>query len=345
MRKQTVWVFLLVALLPLMAFAQSSGKIVGFVKDAESGEPLVGVNVNIDGTTIGAATDIDGYYVMLNVPVGSYDLIARYVGYQEVTLTGIRVSASITTDANFDLKEAVVEGEGVLVVAEQPLVDRNLTQSVSLVTSEQLENIPIRNFNDIISTQRSVVVQDNLIYIRGGRADEVGFYVDGAPSNNPLTNTQSIYIIREAVEEFQVLAGGYNAEFGGANAGIIRTELKTGGSDFSASFDIQSDDFADEGDEFLGTKSYKHTTTIATLSGPLLTNKIRFFAAVENRYQGDREVRFGEGFTLTNLTDSNRISRIRKQLMSILILMVLPRSAKSSSGLSREPCSSTSWIS
>lgn len=305
MNQKILLVFALLLSLSVCLFAQSSGKVVGVVKDKESGEPLPGVNVSLEGTTYGAATDVDGYYVILQVPVGIYDVKASFIGYKEVTQTGARVSASITTEANFSMEEAVVEGEGVIITAEKPLVEKNVTQSVSLVTSEQLENVPVRGFNNVMATQKSVVVQDNIVYIRGGRNDEVGYYVDGAASTNPLTNTQSIHIIQEAVEEFQVLAGGYTAEFGGANAGIIRTELKTGGNDIKASVDFQTDKFASEGEKFLGTYSYRHHTAVGTISGPLFSNKVRFFAALENQYQGDRAVRFGEPFTFTDVVDAN----------------------------------------
>ena len=305
MSKRILLLTVLLALMPFWAFSQSVGKIVGVVEDKASGEVLPGVNVSLEGTTYGAATDIDGYYVILNVPVGTYEVRASFIGYQEIVYKGVRVSAGVTAEQNFSLEEAAIEGQAVVVTAEKPLVEKHITQSVSLVTSEDLENMPIRGFNNVIATQNSVVVQDDNIYIRGGRDDEVGYYIDGASSVNPLNNTQSLHIIQEAVEEFQVLAGGYTAEFGGANSGIIRTELKTGANDFKASVDFQTDKFANEGEEFLGTYSYRHHNAIATLSGPLAGNKVRFFVAAENQYQGDREVRFSEAFTLPDMIDAN----------------------------------------
>lgn len=303
MSKKVLLLTVLLAFTPFIVFGQSSGKLVGVISDKASGEVLPGVNVSLDGTTLGAASDVDGYFVILNVPVGTYDVRASFIGYQDVLVQGVRVSASKTTEVNFALQEAAIEGQAVVITAEKPLVEKHVTQSVSLVTSEDIENIPIRGFNSLVATQNSVVVQDGNIYIRGGRDDEVGYYIDGASSINPLNNTQSLYIIQEAVEELQVLAGGYTAEFGGANAGIIRTELKTGSSDFKATVDFQTDKFADEGEEFLGTHSFRHHNAVATLSGPLVGNKVRFFIAAENAFQGDRTQRFSEAFTLSNLID------------------------------------------
>lgn len=304
MSKKLLLLTILLVLVPFLSFGQT-GKIIGVVKDAGSGELLPGVNISLEGTTYGAASDVDGYFVILNVPVGVYDIKASFIGYKDVTQTGLRISAGTTTEANFTLEETAIEGQAVVVTAQRPLVEKHVTQSVSLVTSEDLQNIPIRGFNQVMATQNSVVVQDGNIYIRGGRPDEVGYYIDGASTVDPLTNTQSLYVIQEAVEEFQVLAGGYNAEFGGANSGIIRTDLKTGGSKYNITADFQTDKFASEGSKFLGTYSYRHHYAIGTFSGPIGSNKIRFFGAVENAYKGDREVRFSEGFTLTNLVDGN----------------------------------------
>ncbi|MCB0265592.1 MAG: carboxypeptidase-like regulatory domain-containing protein, partial [Calditrichaeota bacterium] len=80
---------LVLAIAPLYLFAQSSGKVVGVVKDKTSGEALPGVNISIEGSQYGAATDVDGYFVILNVPVGVYDIRANFVGYGDVVQQGV----------------------------------------------------------------------------------------------------------------------------------------------------------------------------------------------------------------------------------------------------------------
>ncbi len=297
---------LVLLLIPVFVFAQSPGKIAGVVTDKSTGEPLPGVNVILEGTTLGSSTDIDGYYVVLNVPVGVYNLRANYIGYKDVVVQDVRVSASITTEVNFQLTPTTLElEEAIVITAERPLVEKNVTSSISLVTNKELESIPVRGFNDLMALQNSVVVQDGNIHIRGGREEETGYYLDGASTMNPLNNTNAIYVIQEAIEEFQVLAGGYTAEFGGANSGIIRTELKTGGADYHFTIDGQTDKFVGQGEKFLNTYSYQHHILVGTVSGPLFNNKIRFFLAGENNYQGDDEVRFSRGYTFSGLDDIN----------------------------------------
>ncbi|UCF65534.1 MAG: TonB-dependent receptor [bacterium] len=300
---------LVLLLIPVIAFAQSSGKIAGVVVDKSTGEPLPGVNVILEGTTLGSSTDIDGYYVILNIPVSTYSIRANYIGYKDVLVEGIRVSASITTELNFDMEPTTLElEEAIVITAERPLVEKNVTQSISLVTSQEIEAMPVRGFNNLIQLQNSVVVQDGNVHIRGGRLEETGYYLDGASTMNILTNRNASYVIQEAIEEFQVLAGGYNAEFGGANSGIIRTEMKTGGSDYHFSVDAQTDKFVNQEKKFLGAYSYQHHVLVGTMSGPILSNKIRFFLAAENTYQGDDQVRFSTGYAFENIPDiaSNR---------------------------------------
>ena len=287
---------LLALMIPIFVFAQSSGKIMGVVTDKETGEPLPGVNIVLQGTNLGGTSDVDGYYVILNVPVGAYSIEATYIGYTSMIIENLRVSAGITTEQNMSLQPTTLElGEAVVVTAERPLVEKHVTQSVSKVTSEDLETIPVRGLQNLLSLQASVVVQDGNVYIRGGRAEEVGYYLDGASTVNPMNRQNNVHVIQEAVEEVQVLTGGYTAEYGDANAGIVRSELKTGGSKYSFSLDAQTDKFVSEGDKFLGTYSYRDHVIAATASGPI-TNNIRFFVAYENEDIGDTEKRFSEGF-------------------------------------------------
>lgn len=306
MFKKFMLLFLSLSIIPFAVFAQSTGKIAGQVIDQATGEPLPGVNITIDNTLLGANTDFDGYFVILNVPVGVYTVRASFIGFQEVAVENLRVSANITTDLNYELKESPLELEEVIVITgERPLVEKNITQSYSLVTAEQIESLPVRGVNNILDLQSSVVVQDGNVHIRGGRANETGYYLDGASIVNPVTNTRAVHIIQDAVEELQVLAGGYTAEFGGANSGIVRAELKTGTPEYHFSVDAQTDNFVDNGDKFLGTYSYGESIISGTASGPIVSNNVRFFIAAENWFARDDMARFSEGYEFNDLIDTN----------------------------------------
>jgi len=306
-RRFVIYAFLF--LLPMLLLAAAGGKISGTITDKETGDPLVGVNVIVEGTayTLGAATGDNGYYVILNVPVGVYNVRASYIGYKEVVMQNLRISLDLTTEVNFGLERTALEFEEVLVTAERKLFEKSATSSISITTSEELENIPIRGTQNIIANMAGVVTQDGYVYIRGGRDDEVGYYVDGVSTINPMTNQNAVHVIDEAIEEIQVLAGGYTADLGGANSGVVKTRLKTGTPNFKASIDYRVDGFGapEDGKKMLNTYSYGHQTGILTLSGPLLTKKATFFLAGEYRNSDDRQVRVSKGFEFTDLIDMN----------------------------------------
>ena len=95
-------------LLPAMMFAQSTtAKLAGVVADAD-GNPLVGANVVVEGSNLGAATDELGRYYILDVPVGTYDLRAEYIGYTTIVEAGVKTSVGFTTTVDFNLDVAAV---------------------------------------------------------------------------------------------------------------------------------------------------------------------------------------------------------------------------------------------
>lgn len=289
-------------LLPALLFGADTGKITGKVVDKETGEGLPGANILIVGTSMGAATDINGGYLMLNVPPGVYTLRASFVGYSTVTIENIRVSADLTTDTNFKLPSQALDAGDVTIIAERPLVNKSATNAVRIARLEDYKNIPTRSVNSIISLQPGVLVKDGQIYIRGGRAEEIGYILEGASTRDVIGGSNLVTIIPEALEEFQVQAGGYNAEFGGANAGIIRSTLRSGTEKLNFTIQGETDNFAKPGETFLGTSSWQYSDYTATLSGavPMTNNKLKFFLAGQNTFWGDDDPRFWKGFEFNN---------------------------------------------
>jgi hypothetical protein len=275
-------------LLPTLILAQD-GKLRGKVSDKETGEPLVGATVFIEGTTLGAAADINGDFIVLGVRSGVYTVKASFVGYAEVRISNIRVSAGITTTQDFELTNAAVQVRAIDIIAERPLIQRNTTNTVRITTSEEIQNLPVRGVANIIALEAGVVRQTGNLYVRGGRSGEVSYYVDGAPTTNPFFNQDNIALVQEGIEEIQLQAGGYTAEFGGSNSGIVKTNLKTGGTDYKASVTYETDDFAKPGKEFLGTTAQGYRNIVATVSGPMPgVDALRFFVLYQNDYRRNR---------------------------------------------------------
>ena len=296
-------------LVPSLAFGATSGKLKGTITDQETGGPLVGANVVISGTSMGAATDEDGKFVILNVPIGVYEIDIKYIGYQNYLLTEVKITADLTTAISAELSSVAVQVGAVTVVAQRPLVNMNATNAVRIMGKEELRYLPVRGVRAVVALQAGVVIKDNKIFIRGGRDDEVGYYIDGASSRDIMTGNNAVNTIPESVEEFQLQAGGFSAQYGGANSGILTTTLKTGGSSWKFSIQGETDKLAgenktfDDDKQFLDTYSYGYTDLVATISGAL-TDKIRLFAAGERQFQRDSEKVFWTGFKFEGLVDS-----------------------------------------
>ncbi|HRN26359.1 MAG TPA: TonB-dependent receptor, partial [Ignavibacteriaceae bacterium] len=305
------WFTILFALLllPTLMLAQT-GKIKGKVTDLTSGEPLIGANVLVVGTSLGAATDVNGMYSISNLQAGVYEVKSSYIGYQTITVTNVRVSADLTTDINFQLPgEGISVGE-VVVVSERPLINPSNTNAIRTTSSDIIDDLPVRDFNNILALTPGVVLQNQNIYIRGGRVDEVGYYLEGTNITNPVLGGRGVTIVQDAVEEIQVQAGGYTAEYGGANAGIVRTQLKSGTPDFKFSIAYVTDNlsFKSKADRFDGSKTlgayqYGYNEFTGTISGPLFSDKVKFFGLINSNWKLDQNPLPFPGINLGVITD------------------------------------------
>ncbi len=216
--------------------AQTTGKISGVVRDA-SGEPLPGVNVLLEGTGRGAATNFDGEYFVIGVPSGTYNVAASLLGYQTVRVTDVDVRVDRTTDLDFELSEEASDLGEVTVVANRALVERDRTSASAKVTGDEILALPVDGFQDVIALQAGVTRSaSGSIHIRGGRASEIKYYVDGVAVSNPFNNGLAAPVENSAVEEVEVISGSFNAEYGQANSGIVNIVTRSGGSDLSGSF-------------------------------------------------------------------------------------------------------------
>ncbi|MDP2364729.1 MAG: TonB-dependent receptor, partial [Ignavibacteria bacterium] len=257
-------------------YAQTSGKLVGRVTD-NSGEPLSFANVILDGTTMGAATDIDGYYSIINVRAGVYKVRFRSLGYKTQVVENIRISADQTSNLDAQLQPEVIEGEEVVIVAKRPLVEYNQTSSVSSVNKDDIKNLPVQSLSEIVNLQAGVI--DG--HFRGGRIGEVQYQVDGVTVNNPFSNSSMLEIDRSVIEEVQVISGTFDAKYGQAMSGVVNTVLKTGTDKFEYSLETYLGDyFTTDTDRYPHNDSYSPSTIQnyqLSLSGPTGLPQTTFF--------------------------------------------------------------------
>jgi len=263
---------------------QTTGKISGQVTD-NAGAGLVGANVIVDGTSMGVATDNNGKYTILNVPAGTYALTASYIGYRSVTTSNVEVKTNLTTPQNFSMESSAIEGDAITIVGQKRLVEFSATNSVRTMGAEEIQNSASRSVTGMLEMQAGVTVTNGELHIRGSREEEVAYTIDGADIKDVVNSGRMSSAIPEALSEIAVEAGGYGAHIGGANSGVVRQTLRTGGSSFGGSARIESGD-------------YGHTDVTGTISGP--AGPVKFFAAIRQTSTDDHSPAFYESFDIND---------------------------------------------
>lgn len=267
-----------------VGFSQSgrvTGKVEGIIQDAETGEPLIGANIVVTNTYYGSTTDADGYYVILNIPAGTYTVEVHYIGYTIRRYVDLVVSPDRTTTLNSELKPEVIEGETVVVVAEKPIIKRGVTGAEVELSSEDIKRKPVTTFTGVIQQQAGAVntgaANSSGLHIRGGRANELVYYVDGVNTNDPVYNQRGTSVDINSIEQLKIITGGFNAEYGEAMSGVVQIVTKSGPSnEYVLYAESQSNDFLNGSRYDNGFNKY-----VVTFGGPVPFTKrtTTFFAS------------------------------------------------------------------
>ncbi|MCY7363295.1 MAG: carboxypeptidase regulatory-like domain-containing protein, partial [Ignavibacteria bacterium] len=263
----------------------TTGKITGKVIDSKDKFPLVGATIKIDKVNQGAITDDNGEYTILNVDVGTYSVTASYIGFEPQTISEVRVSADLTTQVDFSMK---LTGSAITTDEIQIVGKRNAIQpdaSGNIIGQEFIENSGLRGIENIAATTTGVVLDERgiSINIRGGRINETAVYIDGVLSTNPLDGTSTAFIGNSSLQELAVLTGGFSAEYGNVQSGIINVITKGGTEVFSGSAEVISDQpLSDQVSQGYNVYDF-------SLGGPLIPTKklsrfINFFGGIERDY-------------------------------------------------------------
>jgi len=229
MRKISLLIFLSVLICCRLLFAGTTGKIAGQVTDAENGQPLPGVNVYLEGTSLGAATDTDGFFYIINVPAGTYVLVVNYVGYGEQQISDVKVQIDLTTTINVELTAELLQTETVVVTAHRPVVTKDISNSQLNIEIESIETLPIQTVDEALTLQAGIESGSRGILIRGGGANQTIFMVDGMSQNDERSNYPYTAVSMSSIEEVQIQTGGFNAEYGQARSGIVNVITREGG--------------------------------------------------------------------------------------------------------------------
>ncbi len=212
----------IILLVAASAFAQT-GSISGRVQSALDGKPLPGANITLLGTQFGAITNAKGFYLISNAPAGTYNLRASFLGYVRTTAEHVTVRLNLTTTINFDLKEEVLQGEEVTVVAQRQIITPEASATLANIDAENLRSLPLATLEDAMRTQAGVEPD---LTMRGGNINTVAVVVDGINFREGRTHAPVLGLSYTALEQMQVQTSGFDAEYGNVRSGLVQLVTK-----------------------------------------------------------------------------------------------------------------------
>ena len=222
----------ILSILPGIVYAGTTGKIAGTVIDSETNEPLPGCNIVIEGTTLGAASNINGEFFILNIPPGVYSVRASMVGYKSYRIDNVRILIDLTTSLEFVMEVQVLNiEEEIVVTARRPLIQKDITSKQAIISSDEILSMPVNSIQDILTTKAGFTTDsEGQLHVRGGRTGEIGYLIDGVKVDDPLYGSFSNTLNKDAINEMEVISGTFNAEYGDAMSSIVNLVTKDGGS-------------------------------------------------------------------------------------------------------------------
>ena len=302
-------------LLALAAFssplAAQTGKITGIVTDRETGQPLAGAQIIVEGTGRMTLSQENGRYFLLNIPPGTYTVTAQLIGYATVRHENVQVSIDVTRTVDFALPSQAVALEGVVAVVERvPLVELTTTGTSDKLTAEDLEALPISDINGALELKAGFLqVASNTdvvafaqerqgvtpLRIRGGRGSETLTLIDGIPVNNFVLGGQAVNLSRYAAAQADFVKGGFEPQYGNALSGFINIATREGGTELAGAIEYRTRRFGG----LLGHDADKvadHDVIEGYISGPVpgTNNKLRFMIAGRQDYGPDRVLEFDD---------------------------------------------------
>lgn len=289
-------------------FAQTTGKMTGTIKDGSTGEPLIGVNVVLEDTYLGAASDVDGKFFVLNIPPGKYTVKFMLIGYTTKVVEGVSISVNRTTPVDITMDATTLElGEEVVVTADRIAVKKDQTSSIRNVSAEDMEVLPIESTGGVVALQPGVVQG----HFRGGRSNETNVMIDGMSVQSGLSRGQMVSVDPDAVQEVEVITGTFSAKYGEAMSGVVNMVTKEGGDRFSGKIEGYMGNYLTQhGDIFIGldaaeidrNEDYKYM-----FEGPIIRNKLNFF--ISGRVQDNDG--YLNGIRRFNVTDEPDYSQFQ----------------------------------
>ncbi|MCG8454978.1 MAG: carboxypeptidase regulatory-like domain-containing protein, partial [Holophagales bacterium] len=302
-------ILLLVFSLALPAVAQEqTGSVEGTVVDGTNA-PVPGVTVTVrsegDGFVRTVVTNTRGVFRVPAVPPGRYEISAELDGFQRAVVADAQISLGERLNLNFTIQPEAVE-DVIEVTAEAPIISVTQSDTSAVISQEWVENLPVgRDFTSVVTQVPSANdEQDALggISIDGASGAENRFIVDGMDTTNLQDGTSEKTLVTNFLEEVQVKASGYNAEFGGSTGGVISAVTKSGTNQWKG----EVHGYYEESGLLLDERSYTGFTDLDNRNRTLQLNPTTGLAEYVDLPEDDFS-RFEPGFTLGGPIYSDKV--------------------------------------
>lgn len=269
------WIFTITLIYISSLQAGIFGTLAGQVIDKQSGQPLVGVNIVLENAKLGAASDEDGFFLISNVPPGKYNISATMIGYKTEIKNDVTILVDLRTTIIYELEPTTLElDEQIVVTAERPLLQRDVTATAHFITREEYETLPVRNFKQIVNIQPGVAAG----HVRGGRKSEVLYLVDGLPIKEAIEGDIGSNLPNSAVVDMTIQTGGFNAEYGNAMSGVVNIITREGSEKFFSRAELSVISLQNEPQPFSPQTLYDYEADLS-FGGSLFSNLNYFFSA------------------------------------------------------------------
>lgn len=234
--KHPAFRILLLIIFAFMPMAMMAQTIKGTLTDDENGESIPFANVVLEGTKFGAATDLNGFFLINRMPAGTYTLRVRFVGYEEYS-EQVTVNKGQTITRNIHLKASAKMLKDV-VITDSRMEERKIQTQVSVekITSSQIQQMPsiggqadLAQYLQVLPGVNSTGDQGGQLYIRGGSMIQNLCMLDGMVVYNPF-HSIGLYSIFETdvILNADVYSGGFGAEYGGRLSSVMDITTRDG---------------------------------------------------------------------------------------------------------------------
>jgi hypothetical protein len=224
------------------AFA-GGGKITGKVTEKKTGEPALAASIVLthvlqDGketqlpVQMGATTDVNGYYVILNVPPGEYTIKTSSIGFSTVITKGVKVDPDRTIKLDLVLEESTIGLNEIVVTAKQEVIKADVSGTQEIISADKISVLPIVRVDEYFGKLKGVQLSSSSdgygLVIRGGAIRETDIRLDGSSLQDPRSGNSYLGFNSTSINEIQLITGGFQAKYGGIRSGLLDVKTKDG---------------------------------------------------------------------------------------------------------------------